>query len=643
MNPALAQRQAETAARRRPDGTRGAAAQGAWQRLLRGRDKGDFTAAVALLDAFALDPDDDRWEDLQQHFKPEWLFDRAVKPDRPAGQRAAIGAFCVRRGLAPDGERARALFLVMTGQRNQHRALDPDGSLLAAAYQAADPATRAALREMLAGAGDQELIRVIAGPDRPGQGARVSTDETRYLVSQLSERGEWPQLWQLVQDLPLASAIAVMPRLRGWRPADDSGRALFELLARAGSGELARARDALAVPEVVRIDLEEGASAASFSPDGRLLAVCVQDWIDATPLSPGVDLVSDLSLRVYRLPGGELAERHDGGRGARVRLLHLGDALLVARKTERDVRGQYSLLMFSGGRQRTLYSRLTAMTVEPHECGFVALEAGYGSCRLRFHATSGRVVRSVWPFRMGVQRGSYPPQLLASDPGTGRLAIDCDGLWILDRDATSVLARPSEQARERDRGVREASFAGPDRLVTADGGHVRLLRLADGGLETEASAGLTRKMFFDHPLAVTGRGEIAILDDDQLRYLDPQTLSDVPASRDLAGAPATGLWSSPDRRLLAVGGTDHVQVVAGAEAPVAGLAGRSLASLTPADLGVVTASLRGAAAGPERSFLELLREVLQRRFGAEVEIGGAPGSAAGPDEAGLAGDGDGSP
>src|SRR5262249_44283101 len=112
----------------------------------------------------------------------EAVFAAAVDPARDAGSRAALGAFCARHGMSPDDDVRQVLFYALTGQHERLRAADSGGTLLAVAYLAAAPPTRAALRAALAD-----------------------------LACQLAARGDWERLWRLVRDLPLAEAVAAMP------------------------------------------------------------------------------------------------------------------------------------------------------------------------------------------------------------------------------------------------------------------------------------------------------------------------------------------------------------------------------------------------------------------------------------------------
>jgi hypothetical protein len=149
--------------RRRADGTRGLLARRALRRLA-GAICSDEQAAQALFEVWLDSLDDEAWQALAGcPARAAWALAAAVEPGRPAASRSAIGAFCAARGLAPDEPAARALWHVLTGQHAQHLAADPNGSTLAAAYQAATADTRAAVRESLAGAGDLDLVRIVAG------------------------------------------------------------------------------------------------------------------------------------------------------------------------------------------------------------------------------------------------------------------------------------------------------------------------------------------------------------------------------------------------------------------------------------------------------------------------------------------------
>ena len=89
-------------------------------------------------------------------------------------------------------------------------------------------------------------------------GARLTAGQRDYLIGHLAGRRDWAGLWRLVQDLPLASAVAAVRWLNdGWSPADEGGRALLRRLARADPDAIATAGQALAAPTAVSIDLDD--------------------------------------------------------------------------------------------------------------------------------------------------------------------------------------------------------------------------------------------------------------------------------------------------------------------------------------------------------------------------------------------------
>src|SRR5262249_10221791 len=143
-------------------------------------------------------------------------------------ERARLGEFCARHGLAPKGAADRVLFYALAGQHGQRRAADPDGSLLAAAYRAAGEPTRAALGEGLAGAGALAPARRRAA----GAGGVPLVDEgVSSLAGQLAARGGWERLGRVALALPLARAVAAAARIgAGWRPAGERDRELLRLL-----------------------------------------------------------------------------------------------------------------------------------------------------------------------------------------------------------------------------------------------------------------------------------------------------------------------------------------------------------------------------------------------------------------------------
>jgi hypothetical protein len=108
-----------------------------------------------------------------------------------------------------------------------------------------------------------------------------------------------------------------------------------------------------------------------------------------------------------------------------------------------------------------------------------------------------------------------------------------------------------------------------------------------------------------------------------LRYLDADTLADVPTPGSLRSLAPTCLVASPNGFRLAVGGKKRVTVT-DARFPVAvtDLADRPLSASTPADLRTVHAQLGKKSTNPAaRPFLEVLYACLVHKFAVDVAIG----------------------
>lgn len=165
---------ARLAERNRPDGTHGMVARWALRALVEAADRGEQAAAEALWQVWLGHPENELWQRLtgwlHQAVLAEQALEAAVEPARPAASRQAIGAFCTRHGILPDDPLQQTVFHLLAGQTEQHRALDPDGSLLADAYRAASAESRGALRQAMVASGDVDMVRVAVG-DRRDRGA----------------------------------------------------------------------------------------------------------------------------------------------------------------------------------------------------------------------------------------------------------------------------------------------------------------------------------------------------------------------------------------------------------------------------------------------------------------------------------------
>ena len=93
------------------------------------------------------------------------------------------------------------------------------------------------------------------------------------VVAELSRGRDWPRLWRLALDLPLAEAVAAVALIdRRWRPADEPGR---ELLSRLAAARQRKIRAVTAPPSPVRLSLRRLGPPfrCQFAPDGSAVAV----------------------------------------------------------------------------------------------------------------------------------------------------------------------------------------------------------------------------------------------------------------------------------------------------------------------------------------------------------------------------------
>ncbi|GHG98841.1 hypothetical protein [Streptomyces lanatus] len=203
----------------------------------------------------------------------------------PASPKAT--AFCVEHHLAPTDEVERAVFFVRTGQHEQYRALDPEGTLLALGYRGASTELRSALREVMTGLGGIDTLRVLAGQSsRQEDFASLDGQERAYLIQQLKEQGDWNRLWQFTLLMPLSAAVLTVRAFGAWQPSGEDDRHVFEALRAADPQAVNRCMSVLSgvsasspAPPHTRIrlaDLDErlrGVTGLDFAPDGTQLAL----------------------------------------------------------------------------------------------------------------------------------------------------------------------------------------------------------------------------------------------------------------------------------------------------------------------------------------------------------------------------------
>jgi hypothetical protein len=637
----------DRARRRRADGSRGWRARRAFRKLVHLSDRGDRLAEQALRSTSSYPPDDwllwlrdptdETWMSARNSGRPpaadagavSLAFTEATDGRRDAATRARIGAFCTRHGMAPAEPADRALFLVMTGQPEQHRALDPDGELLAAAYEEAAEPTRAAVRQALADAGDLDLVRVIA--ERRRLVVDMTGGEVDQLARRLARAADWEQLWRLVTEAPIGPATAAVRLCGAWRPAGAADRHLFDVLAAVPPETVAAAARALRAAPEAGCPVLTYVTDASFAPDLSQVAVASST---AYKLAGGP---FDAAVDVFALPDGRHLARHRSERYRIEAVLHLGAAIVTHEVSGGlPVRPYRHRLVHRAGGTTTVLGEYRAPAPQRWGLaripgGFVAAPSGGPGGLLRGAADGSRLDRVRLAELAGQGHRTPPVLAVAADPASGRVAV-ADRfrglLAVLDDDLrpAQVLAIGGTGTRQ---GASALLFAGPDRLVTQHQGAVRLWRW-DERTATEAARpqpqdcrSLAALPATGHLLAVAAYGtEVICWDAASLVAVEAPVDVSVPYA-------AHGVWSSAGGEYVAVGVAESVQLRGVRPGPAAELLLRPVGRMVPADLPRVAAAAREAGDPAVRQALELLRACLEHRFGAEVEIGRpAPGAAA---------------
>jgi hypothetical protein len=673
----LSRRRARRLARRaqmwRRGGSRGRLARRAWRILVAASNSGDGNAIDAVWQAWLRAGNEELWPVLSG-----WpnlrdiaadVCTAAVNPRVPADQRALIGALCARHGLVPGGDVQRALFYVLTGQAGQHRAADPDGSLLATAYWAAAEPTRAAVRAAIAQAGDLDLVRLVASADGPDRVALLTAAECPYLASQLASRSDWDRLWRLVKDFPLAEAVAAMPLLPGrWRPGGDRDGFLFDRLNGVSPSALAAAEADLKKAALRQIRLYADFRKAglrrvprgvdypsearcSFSPDARRLAVVIGSQVMFFGV-PGLTRAGE-----YRAGSPESKFFRPSG------LLCVGDAVLACGSfvlSSRRRAATAALMRYTGKDDKVLFREEGSMHLAYHPDGFILQHvpggaggsSGDGGRRIQLHTAGGHLLQDIpIPAGSALPDADGEPWVTAADRETGLIALGGNRLWIYHPGARRVLASSDPLGR-----VTGGGWIGPDRiavttgparpaLTTQDQCRLHAFRLAAPGLELEGSRSIEPSYGWANYLALDpASNEIAVFGNGirGVDYYDANNLA-IRGPRETVGSAEC---SSADGRYLAIviyrewldGDVTHIErtlhVADRWLTAVGWLARQPMAALKPSDLAIAEAA-RGVLPGsPASPLLDLFAACVKHRFGADVGIGrSAPGI--GDDEIGI--------
>ncbi|MFC5753711.1 hypothetical protein [Actinomadura rugatobispora] len=561
--------------------------------------------------------------------------------DRRVG---SLTAWCARHGLVPSDPVRRGVFLLLTRRPEDRRAADPDGSLLALAYEAAGERERARIRTAVIGDGDLDLLRIVM--DRS---TRLSGEEIGHVTGQYARHGRWDDLWRLVATLPLVHAVEAMRLFTGggaeaaaWRPRD-ADLEVFGALARLTPQAAAEGLRALASVGALELSVPGRIAEVSIDPSGRRLAVSSREDGDG----PGHLHVFDLTARGNRLLHKRLDRCHPAT------LVHTGDALFAAAWQGRAdaVRGR-GITRYEDDMREVVLRGLEGTVPAMAALGdgrFAALEVsgapgGEALARVLYFDGSGGA-RGGFPlytelfWNTPLQEGAAPYRM-AAEPRTGRLVLDGPRLQIIGTRPYARLARS-----EAVQGEHEVCFLGPDRIVavSAATSRVESMRVVPGGgLETEASAALEPLSGRRHPVSIRGRGELAVLEPGrherpaQVCYLDAATLGPAGGVRELDGRTGDALWGSPDGAVHALTAGGDIAV---ADAPhavdVAIMARRWPGELGSRDLRRIELVRGDPATAAARPLAEVLWLRLEHRLATEIHISAVPPGPGGDDDIAL--------
>ncbi|GGV01166.1 hypothetical protein GCM10010182_18300 [Actinomadura cremea] len=510
-----------------------------------------------------------------------------------------LARLCRKHRLAPADPVRRGVFFLLTEQPDQHRALDPDGRLLALGYAAAPDGERARIRDAMLTAGELDLVHVVAG-DRLAQ---MGEEEARYLAERLAARREWDDLWTLVQDAPIATGVELVRHFDHWAPRDDDEHRYFGTLraadpatVQAGLRELRNERRS-ALPHS-HLDVPGSIGLMSFSPDTQSLAVDRKDAV----------VVFDLST-------GRITDQYEFDRPVR-HVLHLSDGVLIVAERTRGRRSPDRLTRCADGTRRPLHSA-------PGEVvSLVAVGDGFvvstrDGWLLRGTAEDVTRLRSTYAYGNDCLYGD----IIAAHRESGRIVVHgLEGLTVIDSATGDVTARRIGRLTHR------AAFVDADTLVYggfgASNAHLTRTSLRHG--EPGPRFPLPDGWGLG-PLALPVTGQIVIGDESgALDFLDGERLTSVhrfTAPRNPAPASARRLAVSPREDFLAVGHLNGVEVFDVSAGRVLDIARTPVADLVPRDLGLVDASLAAPEIGADaRAVLELVRTGLHHRFRFDVEV-----------------------
>ena len=523
--------------------------------------------------------------------------------------------FALAAGYLPRDNHQRALFLFLTEQWERYEALDFDGRLLRASYEAAGPPLRLRLREKLRSAGRTDFLNVVGGSDFRARAAVMTPDEAEFLVQMLASHQEWAKLWTLIFELAFGWGVKIVRILAAseWKPAQPDERATFEELAQLASH---------AIP-----DWDEALSHA-LPPALMRAHVRVSGEVNDVAFSPRHPTIA-LALRrrkvvVWNFQRGEREERLSGFDHSIGRVTYTdGASLLCAERTTKPSEDCSVYLCPKGEKGRR--------KVGTHRGAVTAIESA-GNGRLLSAGRDGKVI--LWDLATSrkLHEAKVPAGAKGPDSWARATRLSSDGKFaVLLYDGLSLVRLPEIEFLSSvgwQGTTRCAAFSPDDRalIVGQYNGEVRVIARNDTTLDHRYRA-FCRHSGQVQGIEVLPERSVVVTAGSGGDVLFTSWSNWAPVGRlAIAGDRLTSLRISADGSFMAVGDSDasmslwDLRVL---DVPL--LLARPLAKAVPVHLAAVRA-LGGDQNLPARArdSLRFVECVLRHRFRYDIEIDEMP-------------------
>jgi hypothetical protein len=187
----------------------------------------------------------------------------------------AVAAIVKEVGYQPQNIGRRCVLLLLIGQFERYLDLDPEFQYLRMEYRAGNEDLRRRISRVIRESGDTRLNGLFRESHRRKPASELTEQETAPVLDGCARNQQWPEIFALLCQIPLVSAVAALDLLgqSGWRPQSPSEAALLDELItlRSAVGEIPKAAPAPGVVFGTALTgwIERGCSAefAGQSPD----------------------------------------------------------------------------------------------------------------------------------------------------------------------------------------------------------------------------------------------------------------------------------------------------------------------------------------------------------------------------------------